>query len=215
MSNTATMMGLGSGGGTPVPDAIGAEYGGGYYAGTLIVDASTSYYLIVAPKSSGQNTSKKFKTSNSSSSYSESQFDGAANTAGCIEAGASLHPAADFCDTLSIGGYNDWYLPSRYESEILFYNLKPGTYSNNTSMGINPYSDPARTSNYTSSVPGQTSASIFQLGGSEAFGDNYDVYNSSTATNTASYKIYFNIGQLFSASMTDAVFTRAIRRVLI
>lgn len=217
MSNLTMMMGLGSAaGGTPAPDAIGVEYGGGYYAGTLVVDASTSYYLIVAPKSSGESSSKQWKTSNTGTSGTGSSFDGVANTNAMIASSPSAHPAAAFCDGLTINGYDDWYLPSRYELEICYYNLKPTTDSNSTSHGTNPYSDPARTSNYTTSIPAQTSASLFQSGGAEAFASPFLAYHASTSNQSnANYQMYFNNGQSFTASQTDSMYVRAIRRVLI
>jgi hypothetical protein len=79
------------------------------------------------------------------------------------------HPAAQFCENLSIGGYSDWYLPARYELDIAYENLKPTTASNNTSWGINPYSVPERTVNRTAGAPAQTSVAAFQSGGAEAF----------------------------------------------
>jgi hypothetical protein len=35
--------------------------------------------------------------------------------------------AAHFCDSLSFGGYNDWFLPSREELNKMWINLKRGT----------------------------------------------------------------------------------------
>ena len=45
------------------PTVIGEAYGGGYYAGKITQGGST-YYLIVAPKSSGEHSSKQWKTTN-------------------------------------------------------------------------------------------------------------------------------------------------------
>jgi hypothetical protein len=36
---------------------------------------------------------------------------------------------------LSIGGHTDWYLPARYELDIAYFNLKPGTRVNDTQAG--------------------------------------------------------------------------------
>jgi hypothetical protein len=35
------------------------------------------------------------------------------------------HPAAQFCRTLTIGGYDDWYLPATQEWDILYRSFKP------------------------------------------------------------------------------------------
>lgn len=80
------------------------------------------------------------------------------------------HPAASFCWNLSTGGYSDWYMPAIDELDIAYANLKPDSTANFTFYSpVNAYSVPARTSGYTSSVPGQTTVSAFQAGGSEAF----------------------------------------------
>ena len=46
------------------------------------------------------------------------------------------HPAAQFCEGLTIGGFSDWYMPARNELEICYYNLKPTTQNNNTGGGV-------------------------------------------------------------------------------
>jgi hypothetical protein len=70
---------------------------------------------------------------------------------------------------VTVSGYNDWYLPAKNELEILYYNLKPSTTGNDNNSGVNPNAVPARASNYTTGVPGRTSSTLFQSGGSEAF----------------------------------------------
>ena len=155
--------------------AIGAAYEGGFFAGTISHTANgvATHALIVAPAATGATgtgytltTLKQWKTTNTTTAGTTSTYDGAANSANMNNAS---HPAAEFCETLSIGGYTDWYLPARYELEIAYYNLKPTTDSNNTSYGINAYSVPARGSNYTAGTPAQTTVTAFQTGNSEAF----------------------------------------------
>jgi hypothetical protein len=79
------------------------------------------------------------------------------------------HPAAQFCEGLTIGGFSDWYMPAKNELEICYYNFKPSTQNNDTSSGINLNAIPARASNYTSGSPAQTSATNFRVGGGEDF----------------------------------------------
>jgi hypothetical protein len=155
--------------------AIGAAYEGGFFAGYISHTANgvATHLLIVAPAATGATgtgytltTTKQWKTSNTITAGTTSSFNGAANSANMNNAS---HPAAQFCENLSIGGYTDWYLPARYELDIAYENLKPTTNSNNTSWGINPYSVPGRTVNRTAGAPAQTSVAAFQSGGAEAF----------------------------------------------
>lgn len=59
-----------------------------------------------------------------------SETDGAANTRAIVAAvgGNSAYDgkpyAAMVCDTLTLGGYTDWYLPCQEETNILHLNLK-------------------------------------------------------------------------------------------
>jgi hypothetical protein len=101
-------------------------------------------------------------------------FDGTVNVAAmkANSYGIASYPAAKYIDDLNAsGGFNgqtDWYLPSIFELDIAYFNLKPSTGTNDTSVGINDYSVPRRTGNYTSTSPGQTSIALFTTG-SESF----------------------------------------------
>jgi hypothetical protein len=145
--------------GFTVPD-IGDAYEGGFFAGFISHTGNgvATHGLIVAPSASGYNgqVPLQWKTTNTSTAGTTSPFDGAINSANMNNAS---HPAAQYCEGLTIGGYSDWYLPARYELDIAYENLKPTTASNNTSWGINPYSVPERTVNRTAGAPAQTSHS--------------------------------------------------------
>ena len=121
-------------------------------------------------------------------------------------------PAKNFVDGLSIGGYSDWYLPARFEMEILYYNLKPTTQSNSTGFGANSYAVPSRSSNYTSGDPAQTSVSAFQSGGSEAIETGYH-HTSTEYSSTQAYVMITNNGSMFESDKADAQKVRAIRRI--
>ena len=155
--------------------AIGAAFEGGFFAGTISHTANgvPTHALIVAPIATGASgdgysitTTLEWKTTDTSTAGTTSLFDGAINSANMNNAS---HPAAQFCENLSIGGYADWYLPALYELDIAYQNLKPTTSVNNISYGINAYSVPKRTVNRTSTVPARTSIGDFQSGGAEAF----------------------------------------------
>jgi hypothetical protein len=154
--------------GVATPGAIGSAFQGGYYAGAISVNAdnNATHYLVVSPRSGGQDsTNKKYRSISGTVSGAISRIEGPSNTSALI-ASAYTSPAADFVRGLSIGGYTDWYIPALYELTIFYYSLKPTTGANDTSGGANPYAVPARGSNYTSGNPARTSNTDFQSNGS-------------------------------------------------
>jgi hypothetical protein len=122
------------------------------------------------------------------------------------------HPAAQFCEDLSIGGYSDWYLPARYELDIAYENLKPTTDSNNASWGINPYSVPERTVNRTAGAPAQTSVAAFQSGGAEAFVADYH-WSSTEDSSSLAWLLTFNGGLQLNYTKDYVGRVRAFRKL--
>jgi hypothetical protein len=148
------------------PTVIGQAYGGGYYAGQIGVSSVATHYLVVGPVASAQSANIQWKTSNTTTAGTSSDIDGPTNSSNMNNAS---HPAAQFCEGLTIGGFSDWYMPAKNELDVCYYNLKPTTTSNSTSFGINPNAVPARESNYTAGTPAQTSATIFRSAGAQPF----------------------------------------------
>lgn len=149
---------------------LGQAAEGGYFAGFIShsADSVATHALIVGPRATAAigfgypiGNSLAWKTTETSTANTDSLFDGVANTAAIVTAGIASHPAANFCKNLTVGGFSDWYLPAIYELEIAYFNLKPSTQSNLTNFGTNPYSVPRRDSNYTASVPPQTTITAF------------------------------------------------------
>ena len=124
------------------------------------------------------------------------------------------HPALEWASRLVLEGYDDWYIPAKNELEILYRNLKPTTASNSTSSGANANAVPSATSNYTSGSPAQTTAAIFQSGGSQAFstGNYWSATEVSSFTQFASIQIFSN-GDQNGVYKDDHNRARAIRRV--
>jgi hypothetical protein len=150
------------------PASAGLPYGGGYYAGANITVGAVQYALIVAPKSQGGQSEGLPFRSTSPTSLITTQNDGLSNQNTILTAYPSTSPAAQFCDTLSINGYTDWYLPANNELEICYRYLKPTTTPNLSVYGVNPDSVPAG-NRYTSDNPAVTSVAAFRLGQAEAF----------------------------------------------
>lgn len=148
-----------------VPTIAGTPYGGGFYAGRILV-GDHLFALIVAPKEGGEHDDTIWNKSLKVVAGAGSYFDGLANTRAMAEAGSKL---AKWVLDLKLNGESDWYLPSRDELEITYRNLKPGTRANyEWRNGDNPSSVPAGYP-YTEKMPGQTAAEPFRAGGAEAF----------------------------------------------
>lgn len=202
----------------PPPTVIGQAYGGGYYAGQISTAGNgiADFYLVTGPASSAGNVYRQWKTSNTSTTGTASVIDGPTNSANMNN---SSHPAAQFCEGLTIGGFSDWYLPAKNELEVCYYNLKPTIDSNYTSSGINPNAVPARASNYTTGTPAQTAAAIFKVGGAETYSlVTFNGYWSSTQTSnpTYAYGQYFNNGRQYNLlTKTSSYMVRAVRRVAV
>ena len=206
-----------AGGGIVLP-AIGAAFEGGFFAGTIshTYNGVATHALIVAPAATGATgtgytltTNKQWKTTTTTTAGTTSSFDGAANSANMNNAS---HPAAQFCEDLSIGGYSDWYLPARYELDIAYENLKPTTDSNNTSWGINPYSVPERTVNRTAGAPAQTSVAAFQSGGAEAFVAATH-WSSTEDSSTVAWGLFFIDGNQLGVGKNGSLRVRAFRKL--
>jgi hypothetical protein len=202
-----------------IPAVIGEPFGGGYFAGYIshTADGNPTHALIVAPRANGATgtgytltTNLTWKTANTTTADTTSSFDGAANTAAMVTAGIGDHLAAEFCVNLSIGGYTDWYLPSRYELDIAYFNLKPGTTANNTNWGTNIYAVPQRNSNWTAAYPTQTALTAFNTSTEAFVAANHW---SSTELNANGWLLNFNDGTQFFLGKTVLNRVRAFRKL--
>jgi hypothetical protein len=194
--------------------AIGGAFGGGFFAGQISTAGNgiADYNLVVGPVASAENASKQWKIVNTTTAGTSSVIDGPANSAAMNDV---THPAAQFCEGLSVGGFTDWYMPAKNELEVCYYNLKPTTASNNTSSGINANAVPARASNYTAGTPSQTSATDFQSTGAEDFATSPPYWSSTENSSTTGWRQYFINGQQYAYFKTSSYRVRAIRRVAV
>lgn len=198
---------------TPALPAIGSAYGGGFFAGQ-IDQSGTIYNLVVADKTVGQ-------TVNSNGAYgvddpgAVSVINGPANSAYLAGRGGA-YPAAQFCENLNTGGYTDWYLPAKNELEVLYYYLKPSTFSNYVGDGANANAvspEPVSTG-YTSGAPPQTTAAAFQTGGAQALTATDNNFLTSTQNNIYAWWVQLFVnGSQTTISKNAGATVRAIRRV--
>lgn len=202
-----------------VPTRPGTPYGGGFYVGRLKVSGQ-SYALIVSPKAQGE-TGLAWKAANSITLNTDSVWDGQSNTAAMV-ADSANHPAAQFCASLSINGYADWFLPARDQLELCYRNLKPKTDNNTAGSGVNNSSDPVGAA-YTTTNPTQTLADAFKYTvatasyGPEAFtaasGQTY--WSSTGISSAASAHQEFLSGAQSNSNKITQLLVRAVRMIKI
>ena len=201
---------------------IGQKFEGGYFAGVIRVKDS-AYLILVAPKST--ECSVQFKTTYSSTSGIQSVNDGWSNTNAMND---SVHPAAQYCRSLTVGGHTDLYLPSRDELELCYRVFKPtdwnnvtypaGTMSGNLRLenGTNLNSIPTGAA-YTETNPEQTIVTAFRAGSVEAFETSDYYWTSTEFSDYTSFSLIqdFSNGTQTRFNKATVYRVRGVRRVLI
>ena len=102
--------------------AFGSPLAGGVFGGEIIVNGER-YALVVAPKVEGEKMDLQYKSKSlNKRDAADCDDEGMVNSDLINDAN---HPAAQFCRGLQIGGFDDWYLPSRDELAIIWRELGP------------------------------------------------------------------------------------------
>ena len=202
------------------------------------------YRVIVAPKSSGENTSIAYKNANDAAPAACGTLtEGRKATLAMVAAGTStVYPAAHWCNNLNIAGKTDWYLPARDELELCWRNLKPTADANYTTanrpagatpnyMNLGSYGDTAATHGlnnntsptgaaYTSGDPAQVAAGKnFRTGEAEAFA--YGSFNYWSASEYSAAVAWYqgcyssDPGRQGDFPKASAYYVRAVRRSII
>lgn len=147
-----------------IPTIIGTPFGGGFYAGRICIE-SHAFAIIAAPKEEGELEDATHESALKRVDGAASFFDGRANTEAFADAGSEL---ARWARGLRIGGFDDWYIPSRDELEILYRAFKPTVDQNYCGSGDNPSSIPEGYA-YFHDTPAQTTVEAFKADSGEAF----------------------------------------------
>lgn len=186
-------------------------FAGGYFAGKIVIEGK-QYAIVVAPKAEGEHDDVKWNKTLKAVAGAGSYFDGLVNTKAMAEAGSVL---AKWALGLNIGGFTDWYLPSRDELELLYRAFKPSMRDNYCGYrsGENPSSVPVGYP-YTEKMPAQTGNEAFRAGGSEAFEESW-YWSSSQSASDDGYAWYqhFSNGTQTNNLTYDKLRARAVRRV--
>lgn len=186
----------------------GAARHGGYFSGVFQCEGK-SYSLIVSPKTLGE-----FKAQHWGAycqrTTATSFADGHNNTRIMAAAG---YKAAKQALRLDINNFNDWYIPSRDELELMYRHLKPSTQSNLMSFrdGENPSSIPPGFP-YCLQSPTQSTAQTFQLGQSECM-DKEDYWSSTEATDYSAWNQHFGYGYQSTNHKNAKCKIRVVRKV--
>lgn len=205
------------------------------------------YRVIVAPKAAGETFGLPWKNATTAApAGTQTLVEGWRSTNAMTAAGNStVYPQAHWARGLSIGGYTDWYVPSRDEFEVIWGNLKPGGASNSVANrptavrnyqnlgayadltlanGANRNSAPNRAA-YTPGVPAITALAPWVSGGSEALqhlvtaGSGY--WTSTEQSDGAALFVetnHSNVGLVTSLTKTSnsgSAYIRAVRRSMI
>lgn len=194
----------------PATPAIGAAYGGGYYAGQILVGGN-NYALVFSPIA-GEGGYLPYFDGSGDFTGGASNNDGWATRNEQVAFGITNFPQQNFCYGLTIGGFTDWYMPSRDELEMIYRNFKPTTAANNTTTGANTTAVP-NTTNYVAGNPVRTTIAAFIAGGAQAL--TAEDYASSTALNFDYLMRNMDSGAATSSGFYGWYKVRAVRRVLL
>lgn len=152
-------------------EKLGESMAGGFFGGLISIN-QTTFCLIVSPKESGEFYNQCLTQLGASDHVATFHNDGCHNTAML----AQYYPEIKSITQVTINDYNDWYIPSLDELEVLYRNLKPSTTSNacffrsgvNLSAALSEDMQP-----YVEDNPAQTTLLAFKQHGEQAFDTQY------------------------------------------
>jgi hypothetical protein len=103
--------------------SIGDTYQGGII---FYLEASACHGLISAPTDQSAGIRWHNGSNTNTTAFASCVGCGGGNTSMIVHSQGTGSYAAKLCYDLSLGGYDDWYLPSKYELNLMFYNIGAG-----------------------------------------------------------------------------------------
>jgi hypothetical protein len=103
--------------------AIGQTYQGGII---FYLDASGCHGLISAPTNQSTGSQWYNGSYTNTTAFASCVGCGDGNTSMIVYNQGAGSYAAKLCFDLSLGGYSDWYLPSKYELNLMYLNIGQG-----------------------------------------------------------------------------------------
>lgn len=102
---------------TPPAHHVGESYGGGVI---IYVDGTGDHGLIAAPSDHSVQVSWGCEGTNLSGASGTAIGTGQQNSTDILNGCSASGIAAQICDSLVIGGYDDWFLPSQEELQLMY-----------------------------------------------------------------------------------------------
>lgn len=111
--------------------AMGQVYQGGFI---FYLDGSGCHGLVAAPTDQNPGIQWYNGSALSTTAFANGVSMGPGNTNLIVYNQGAGGYAAKICYDLSLGGYDDWYLPSKYELDLMYRNIGPGAGAPNTNI---------------------------------------------------------------------------------
>jgi hypothetical protein len=150
--------------------SIGQLHQGGII---FYIDCSGCHGLIAAPTDQSTGAAWYNGTFTYTTAFANGVYSGSANTKTIVYSQGAGTYAAIICNNLNLATYNDWYLPSVYELNLMYMNIGPGAAAPNTNIGN------FAATNYWSSTEEDNNQAWYQLFvlGGQFYGSKSASYN--------------------------------------